>query len=467
MERLLVVDDDPGFRALLETILRGEGYAVASASTCSEAKKQGERQAFHLVLTDLRLPDGSGLDVLRWWKDRMPETPVVVITAFGSVESAVEAMKLGAVDYLGKPLSSPDEARILVRRTLDQARDAREATVYREDEEKRFSCGELIASDPRMAQVLEMSRKVSSTNATVLILGESGTGKEILARCIHRNSQRAQRVFVAVNCAALAPTLIESELFGHERGSFTGAAAQHIGRFERAHGGTLFLDEIGELDANLQAKLLRVLQEQSFERVGSSMTQHVDVRVLVTTNRDLYAEVKAGQFRPDLYFRLAVVPIHVPPLRQRREDIPQLVDYFLARAARRLEQPVPPVHASALELLVSHPWPGNVRELENIITRASVLCGQDPVTADQLRPWLLESSACCPDGSADGAPDLGIEVGMSLQVMERRLIETTLEHFQGHRAKTAQALGIGIRTLANKLRSYGYAPREKSFIRAA
>ena len=270
MEPILVVDDDPGFRGLLETILKGEGYHVESAAGVAEAVRQASRSQFHLVLTDLKLPDGDGMVVLRWFRENSPETPVIVVTAFGTVGSAVEAMKLGAYDYLGKPLASPEELRLLVRSALDQRLADSEREVLREESGRRFACDTMIAGDARMLGVLELARKVAPTNGTVLLMGESGTGKEILARCIHLNSSRAGRVFVAVNCAALSPALIESELFGHEKGSFTGAVAQHMGRFERAHGGTLFLDEIGELDGALQSKLLRVLQEKTFERVGGA-----------------------------------------------------------------------------------------------------------------------------------------------------------------------------------------------------
>jgi DNA-binding NtrC family response regulator len=323
----------------------------------------------------------------------------------------------------------------------------------------------MIGTSAAMETLRQRIRQVAPTDETVLITGESGTGKELVARHIHRVSRRASAALVSFNCPALSPHLMESELFGHERGAFTGADAPRVGRFELAHQGTVLLDEITEIELTLQAKLLRVLQEQAFERVGSSVTRQVDVRVLATTNRDLPREVKAGRFRQDLYFRLAVVPIHVAPLRERRDDVPMLVEYFLQRAARRLEQPPARLHDSALELLVRHHWPGNVRELENIVTRASVLCGEGRITAELLRPWLLDAPVSDPEAGSPAATAL--EVGMSLQVMERRLIETTLDHYHGHRAQTAKALGIGIRTLANKLRSYGYAPREKSFVRAA
>ncbi|MCX6620890.1 MAG: sigma-54 dependent transcriptional regulator, partial [Acidobacteria bacterium] len=284
MEQILVVDDDPGFRSLLETILKAEGYEVQAAASIAEAGRAGTQKQFHLVLTDLKLPDGDGLMVLRRWREAGLSTPFIVITGFGTVPSAVEAMKLGAVDYIGKPLSSPDELRILVRKALAGRQLENERDLLREEAAAKFSTANIVAGHPSMVRVFELIRKVAATNATVLITGESGTGKEILARLIHDNSPRAARVFVAVNCAALSATLIESELFGHEKGAFTGDAVQHSGRFERAHGGTLFLDEIGELDSNLQTKLLRVLQERTFERVGGTRQITADVRVVAATN---------------------------------------------------------------------------------------------------------------------------------------------------------------------------------------
>jgi transcriptional regulator with GAF, ATPase, and Fis domain len=302
---------------------------------------------------------------------------------------------------------------------------------------------------------------VVQSDSSLLILGETGVGKERLARAIHQESARRAGPFLAVNCGAIPETLLESELFGHERGAFTGAEASRIGRFELADGGSILLDEVTEIDLALQAKLLRVLQERSFERVGSSETIRVDVRVLATTNRDLEAEVAAGRFRRDLYYRLAVVPLHVPPLRERREDIPELIDYFLARCARRLQRDPCTLDPAARDLLANHGWPGNVRELENVITRAGVL-GSGPVTADQLKRWLLAT----PDASSPSR-SASVQVGLSLEEMERKLIEATLEHYDGHRERTAKALGIGVRTLSGKLRQYGYAPREKAFSKPA
>ena len=439
MECILVVDDDPGFRSLLETILRGEGYQVEAAGTVAEALSAGSRRSYHLVISDLKLPDGTGLEILRHWKQEMPEVPVIMITAFGTVASAVEAMKSGAADYLGKPLSSPDELRLVVRNALEQNHTLRERDLLREQEDARFACGDLIAGDPKMVRVIELAQKVAPTQATVLITGESGTGKEIIARCLHRNSPRGQRVFAAVNCAALSPTLIESELFGHERGAFTGAVGQHAGRFEREHGGTLFLDEIGELDASLQAKLLRVLQEKVFERVGGSRLITSDVRIIAATNRNLKQQVAEGKFREDLYYRLNTFPIDLPPLRDRPSDIRRLARYFLERAGRELGKTGLLLSPEAENILLAYSWPGNVRELENTMERVGILC-DEIIEADDLpitstgptRPVLFKD-------------------------IERRSIEDALRENQGNRTRTARQLGISLRTLQYRLKDYNIA----------
>jgi len=314
----------------------------------------------------------------------------------------------------------------------------------------------MIGSSPAMQALRQRIAQVAGTAETVLITGPSGTGKELVARAIHSASQRAAAPLVSLNCPVLSAHLMESELFGHERGAFTGADSPRTGRFELANGGTILLDEISEIDLSLQAKLLRVLQERTFERVGSSTTRDVDVRVLATTNRNLREAVAAGQFREDLYYRLAVVPLAVPPLRDRREDIPELIEHFLECAAQRLQRPACRLEPAAAELLIGYHWPGNVRELENIITRASVLNLGVPIGADELRDWLID----VPRAGQTPEP-AAVEVGLNLESMERKLIEATLERFNGHRSKTAQALGIGIRTLSGKLKAYGYAPRQK------
>jgi two-component system, NtrC family, response regulator AtoC len=437
MEQILVVDDDPGFRALLETILRGEGYEVNTASSVGEAIRAGAQRQFHLVITDLKLPDGDGLSILRRWRDGGSSTPFIVVTGFGTVPSAVEAMKLGAADYIGKPLSSPDELRILVRKALAGRQVENERELLREEAAARFSTGNIVAGHPSMVRVFDLVRKVAGTNATVLITGESGTGKEILARLIHDNSPRAERVFVAVNCAALSPTLIESELFGHEKGAFTGAAAQHAGRFERAHGGTLFLDEIGELDGNLQTKLLRVLQERTFERVGGTRQIAVDVRLIAATNRDLKALVKDGRFRQDLYYRISAFPIELPPLRERGSDIAKLARTFLARSARELGKPAPALSPEAESVLLGYAWPGNVRELENMMERAAILCDEE-VRTEHLS--IAEDSPSRPVRFCD---------------IERKAIEMALADNAGNRTKAARQLGISLRTLQYRLKEYG------------
>jgi len=444
MEQILVVDDDPGFRRLLETILAGEGYQVTAAGTVAEALHECSRKQFHAIVSDLKLPDGDGLAVLRWAGEHSPGTPVIMITGFGTVASAVEAMKLGAVDYLGKPLSSPDELRLVVRKALDQSATAAERELLREEQNARFDCGAVIAENASMVRMMRLAEKVASTNATVLITGESGTGKEVIARCIHNNSPRAGRAFVAVNCAALSPTLIESELFGHEKGSFTGATGQHTGRFERAHGGTLFLDEIGELDGNLQAKLLRVLQEKTLERVGGTRQIPVDVRIITATNRDLKQMVAEGRFRQDLYYRLNLFPLELPPLRERGADVLTLARFFLARAARSMNKPVLRLTPASEQVLLGYSWPGNVRELENTMERMAILCD------DVVEPDDLPITAAGP-----ARPVLFKDI-------ERKAIEDALQANGGNRTRTAHQLGISLRTLQYRLKEYGITHGQES-----
>jgi len=436
METILIVDDDPGFRKLLETILRQEGYRLETAGSVSEAVRHGARQRFDLVLSDLKLPDGDGLLILRRFSEMAPGTPFVMITAFGTVSTAVEAMKLGAVDFLEKPLRSPQELRRLVRRVLEGQPAGAERSPATTS--AGFACPPLIARDPVMLEVLELARKVAPTNATVLLMGESGTGKEILARCIHQNSRRAEAIFLALNCAALAPTLIESALFGHEKGAFTGAVAQHQGVFERANGGTLLLDEIGELDANLQAKLLRVLQDRTFERVGGRQQIQVDVRLIAATNRDLKKMVEEGRFREDLYYRLNAFPLEIPPLRKRPADIPELARHFLARAAKNLGKPELTLSDAALRALQEYSWPGNVRELENMMERVAILC------EGEVRPEDL------PIAAVEGA-----QPPVRWKQIEKEAILEALRRNAGNRTKAASELGISLRTLQYRLKEYG------------
>jgi len=434
METILVVDDDPGFRKLLGTILAGEGYGVETAGSVAEAIRAGAQKKFQLLLSDLKLPDGDGLVVLRWFAEHAAETPAVMITAFGTVPTAVEAMKLGAVDFLEKPLRSPDELRQLVRRALERQPPA---PLPPEHADGEFSCGALITHDPAVLEVLKLARKVAPTNANVLLMGESGTGKELLARCIHEHSRRTGRVFQALNCAALSPTLIESALFGHERGAFTGAIAQHPGVFERADGGTLFLDEIGELDASLQSKLLRVLQDRTFERLGGARQISVDVRLIAATNRDLKRMVAEGKFRDDLYYRLNTFPLELPPLRDRPADIPALAGIFLARAAKNLGKREPAWSKEAGDKLLDYAWPGNVRELENLMERVAILCDAEVGPED------------LPIGETEPSRPV------RWKDIERQAIEEALRANQGNRTQAARQLGISLRTLQYRLKEYG------------
>ncbi len=469
--RVLVVDDHKSARESMADVLHHAGHEVHCCSSAVEALNQLNDWSADVIVTDLKMPGMNGVEFIRELAQRTHDAQIVMVTAHATVASAVDAMRHGAFDYIEKPFGI-EQLEELVNRALRHGEtQCARAPVPANGGPANGGLPQaatqavMIGDSMAMRTLRQEIEQVAPTNETVLITGESGTGKELVARNIHLASKRAAAPLVGFNCPALSPQLVESELFGHDRGAFTGADTHRVGRFELADHGTVLLDEITEIELPLQAKLLRVLQEQTFERVGSSVTQSVDVRVLATTNRNLLQEVQDGRFRQDLYFRLAVVPITVPPLRARRQDIPDLAEYFLKRAAQRLEQDQPPIDASAIDLMVNHCWPGNVRELENIMTRASVLCDRQAITADQLRTWLIEVPGS--DLVDRQTPATMIEAGMSLQVMERRLIEATLDHYQGHRARTAKALGIGIRTLANKLRAYGYGPREKSFSRAA
>ncbi|HJT31732.1 MAG TPA: sigma-54 dependent transcriptional regulator [Pirellulales bacterium] len=457
--RVLVVDDHRQARESMADVLRQAGHQVECVSSAIEALKLLDRVSFDVVITDLQMPGMSGLEFVRRLEKRPHGAQVVMVTAYATVASAVDAMRHGAFDYIEKPFAA-DRLENLVERAIGHGRliDAGQSL------QPSQAAGELpamIGSSPLMQKLRERIARAAPTSETILIMGESGTGKELVARAVHAASSRAATPLVGLNCPVLSAQLMESELFGHERGAFTGADTPRTGRFELAEGGTILLDEISEIDPTLQAKLLRVLQERTFERVGSSETRQVDVRVLATTNRDLRAEVAAGRFREDLFFRLAVIPLEVPPLRRRREDIAELADHFLNRSAARLHRDACALAPAARDLLTHYHWPGNVRELENIITRASVLNTGAAIDADDLRPWLIDSS----DDRA--ATEEHLPLGLSLREMERKLIEATLDHFDGHRAKTAEALGIGLRTLSGKLKEYGYAPRAKHCAKAA
>jgi two-component system response regulator FlrC len=448
MANILIVDDEEGIREFLADALADDGHDIATAPDGLAAVALLHDRAFDLMITDLRMPGAlDGVDLLRKAKADQPDIEVIVLTAYGSVDTAVEAMKLGAFDYLQKPLSSPSELRLLVGRALERRRllSLRDAAV-RENE----SLPPLTYGDPVMLPVVRAIEKVAPTNATVLLLGESGTGKEVAARTIHRLSRRSDGPFIAVNAAAITDTLMESEIFGHEKGAFTGAAAMRRGRLELADGGTLFLDEIGELKPELQAKLLRVLQERRFERVGGTRTIEVDVRWIAATNRDLQAMVRDGDFREDLYHRLAVFPIEMPPLRERRQDIGPLAETLLARISAQLGRPPLRLDDGARARIAAATWRGNVRELANTLERAAILAEGDVVGGEDLS---LDPVGASPDGrvSAAGADD----DAQTMAGIEREAIRRTLAEVGGNRRLAAERLGIGLRTLYDKLRRYG------------
>lgn len=457
--RVLVVDDHRQARESMTDVLQQAGYDLESCSSAAEALRILDDRAFDCIVTDLMMPGMSGLEFIRQLQQQGNSAQVVMVTAHATVASAVEAIRHGAFDYIEKPFDV-DQLETLVGQAIRHGQLFNGHPGGEEGSAAQRPVA-MIGSSTAMESLRGRIAQIAPTSETVLILGESGTGKELVARAIHAASRRSAGPLVSLNCPVLSAQLMESELFGHERGAFTGAEASRVGRFEMADGGSILLDEVTEIAPPLQAKLLRVLQERCFERVGSSQTVGVDVRVLATTNRDLRTAVSEGEFREDLYFRLAVVPLNVPPLRDRAEDIPELADHFLRLTAGRLQRQPCTLETSAWELLTHYDWPGNVRELENIITRASVLADGSTITADALRRWLMD---CRP---TDGTPaDSEVPVGLSLEEMERKLIQGTLEHFDGHRAKTASALGIGVRTLSGKLRQYGYAPRAKRLAKA-
>jgi len=439
---ILVVDDEPAMRLLVTSILRDEGHDVTAAANGEEALQLIERRHYHLIISDLKMPGMSGVDLLERVKQEDPETAVILLTAFGTVEGAVEAMRKGAAHYLLKPLANPDELRLAVRRVLEERRIADEATTLRQATEAVFPFGEIIAGDSQMQGALDLARTVAPTDSTALITGETGTGKELIARAIHHWSGRSSQAFVAVNCAALAESLLESELFGHEKGAFTGAVAQRRGRFELAHGGTLFLDEVGEMSPALQAKLLRVLQDGTLERVGGTKTVTVDVRVIAATNRDLAQMLVEKSFREDLYYRLSVFPIALPPLRERPADILPLAEHILRQVSRRLGKRVAGFSEEARQLLQEYPWPGNIRELQNVVERAAILC-----QADRIEPAHLNLSAPSHIAAADEP--------RTLRDLEREAIVQALAACGGNRREAAKQLGIGLRTLYARLKEYG------------
>ncbi len=472
IERVLVVDDELLMREFLGETLTRSGCEVVLASDGEEAKRLlGEGRSFDLVLTDIRMNGVSGLDVLACVKETSPQTLVVLLTAYATMDTAIEAMRGGAFDYLTKPIS-PNQIEILLVKACEYRSLIEENRFYRQTASRpEDGFEDLVGRSDAMKDVFRLVDRVASSSATVLITGESGTGKELIARAIHQRSDRASNPFIRVNCAALPETLLESELFGHERGAFTGAVERRVGRFELAHTGTLLLDEISETSLALQSKLLRILQEREFERVGGTKTVKVDVRVLCTSNRDLPQVVKEGTFREDLFYRLNVVPIQLPPLRDRNGDILLMAEYFLRRYAERHRRPLPTLCAESRDTLITHRWPGNVRELENTIERAVLLNDGGSLSAANL--GLGNAGMVSPSVAREtGAPSslLGmpatseaenIDRMTSLSDVERIVILRVLQKTSGNRTQAARLLGISVRTLYTKLREYETLPDGK------
>ena len=449
--RILLVEDEKAIQLALSGLLRRQGYEVEVAGTGEDAFGRLDAGAFDLVLTDLALRRGaSGMDVLRRAKELRPETVVVMITAHGSERVAVEAMKAGADDYVPKPFDN-DEIRLVVHRALERTRLQRENRLLLEQVQRQYGFENLIGTGPAMRGVFETLQKVAETDLTVLVRGESGTGKELVAQALHNRSPRRNRPFVAVNCAAISAELVESELFGHEKGAFTGADARRQGRFEAADGGTIFLDEIGDMAPETQAKVLRVLQERCFERVGGTSPIQVDVRVVAATHRNLEEGVEAGSFRKDLYYRLKVVEIDLPPLRERREDVPALAQRFLEAVTERLGRDKKRIAEAAMARLMRHDWPGNVRELQNALEQAVVLTAGPEIGESDLN--LTEKPGVAGD---DGADVAGLGFGdakkRTVERFERSYLLTALRRNRGNISRTAESIGMVRQSLQQKIR---------------
>ena len=454
-DTILIADDDPVIRRNLRVLMESEGYQVVEAADGMEAAKALEAPSITLVLLDLKMPRCTGLEVLRDHQDRLEDMPVVIITALGGSSAAIEAMKLGAYDYITKPFDL-DDVLFTVRRALEQTTlVAQVRALTSHDDQADPSHDELIGHSPAMLAVFKTIGKVAATHEPVLVLGESGTGKELVANAVHRNSDRAEKPFVKVNCAALSPMLLESEFFGHERGAFTGAVTRRIGRFEQASGGTLFLDEIGDLSLDLQAKLLRTLQSGQFERVGGEQTIQVDVRIIAATNHNLSALMAEHRFREDLYYRLNVVTIELPPLRSRRGDIPFLAEHIIRALAKKYNWPQLAIAPEAVQHLSLQSWSGNVRELQNVLARAAILARGRLIQPADLKAGGLPSS-----GSVQSPPsESAFHLKEILAETERRVIQEALNHTAWNRTQAAHLLGISRRQLFDKIREYGLIPK--------
>jgi DNA-binding NtrC family response regulator len=447
---VLLVEDDDSLRLTQAMYLEREGFEVTAVASGGEALRRIATNQYHAVVTDLRLDEVDGLKVLAAVKEKSPETEVILLTGFGSVDTAVEAMKAGAYDYLTKPVD-PDDLVITLKKAVERLQLRRQVAYLQQEVAQQAGIGQIVAVSPEMQSIMRLIQQVAQNEATVLIEGESGTGKELMARYIHHSGLRASGPFVAINCGALPENLLESELFGHVRGAFTGAIKDKKGLFEVADGGTLFLDEIGETSPGFQVKLLRVLEDGSFRRVGGTTEHRVNVRIIAASNKDLASLVPKGQFRRDLYYRLKVIPIHLPPLRKRVGDIKPLAEHFVSQYGNRMGRRHSSLSEAAINRLEAHTWPGNVRELENAIERALIFC-----QGEEIQPADLPLEACMPpvEGfeSAESSSDL------SMETLEQVHIRRVLENCQWNRSRAARQLGIGYNTLWRKMKRYGIKP---------
>jgi DNA-binding NtrC family response regulator len=446
-QSVLVVDDEPGMRMALKANFQREGWRVETASGASEAMTKVNAGNFPLVVTDVRMPDGNGLQLMRTVRGAHPSTAVIVLTAFGTVPEAVQAIQDGACDYLTKPISF-EQLQCSVNRVMQH--------VSGKPVQASFPKGAIVGSSSALMKALDRARHAAKANTDVLIEAESGTGKELLARFIHENSSRSEKPFVAVNCAAVPEHLLESELFGHVRGAYTGATASKAGKFELAEGGTLLLDEIGEMPVNLQPKLLRALQERQVERLGDTRTTAVNIRVIATTNVSLHGMVEAGRFRADLYYRLNVIPLSLPPLRERPEDIPALAEFFSQQFAAKANQPAPILLPEFTADLQRQSWPGNVRELANFMQRVLTLSDASEIGPEHLAAEILRPKPAKP---ATFVAPAALQAGTSIRELQRHLLEATLDVTGGNRTRAAEMLGVSLRTIRNKIREYGLPPR--------
>lgn len=448
--RILVVDDDPSDLDVIAESLERVGHEVVRAESGGKALKLIESENFNLIITDLKLPDMDGMEILRRAKNEIPHVQVIVLTGYGTIEGAVEAMRSGAFHFLQKPVDI-----VILRETVKRALEKQELELRNiylmEQAQERYRFENLIGKSKAMQEIFRQIKRVAPTRANVLIIGETGTGKELIARAIHQHSPRRDKPFVAVNCAAIPKELLESELFGHEKGAFTGAVRQKAGYFELADGGTLFLDEIGDMSPNLQAKLLRAIETREFWRVGGTRPIEVDVRIIAATNRDLEEAVKKGEFREDLYYRLKVFTIKVPPLRERREDIPLLVHHFIREICEQNGMKPLKITREAMDKLISYDWPGNVRELRNVIESVIITAASDVIDVDDLPEEIRGDRGKAEEDDSR----IDVRVGMSMDEIEKEAIRKTLQLTGGNKTKAASILKIGLRTLYRKIKQYG------------